>query len=121
MRKFGRTSISRLIGIDSRLIIWATYFLNRFPEYDISILEGLRTVERQKELVAQGVSWTMASDHLIGKAVDIKPSTYSWDEPTEKWIQFAKDGETAAVELGLDIKNLGLRIHKDYVHFSIKS
>lgn len=39
--------------------------------YDFGITEGIRTLERQKELVAQGKSKTLKSYHLRGKAVDI--------------------------------------------------
>lgn len=37
------------------------------------VIEGLRTVQRQKELVARGASKTMRSRHLTGHAVDIVP------------------------------------------------
>lgn len=38
---------------------------------DFTVLEGLRTVERQKQLVASGASQTMHSRHLTGHAVDL--------------------------------------------------
>lgn len=41
------------------------------PPYAFSITDGLRTLERQKELVAAGKSKTMNSRHLTGKAVDV--------------------------------------------------
>jgi peptidoglycan LD-endopeptidase CwlK len=37
------------------------------------VLEGLRTVARQRQLVAQGASKTMNSRHIRGLAVDIAP------------------------------------------------
>ena len=37
------------------------------------VIEGLRNMERQRELVAQGFSRTMNSKHLTGHAVDIWP------------------------------------------------
>jgi peptidoglycan L-alanyl-D-glutamate endopeptidase CwlK len=40
---------------------------------DFVIIEGLRTRERQRELVAKGASKTMNSRHLTGHAVDICP------------------------------------------------
>lgn len=40
---------------------------------EFRVLEGLRTRERQAELVKQGASRTMASRHLTGHAVDIAP------------------------------------------------
>ena len=38
---------------------------------DFTVLEGRRTLERQKELVAKGASQTMNSRHLTGHAVDL--------------------------------------------------
>ncbi len=40
---------------------------------DFTVLEGLRTLERQKTLVARGASKTMKSRHLTGHAVDLAP------------------------------------------------
>lgn len=40
---------------------------------DFRIQEGLRTLERQRKLVAAGVSWTLNSRHLTGHAVDVLP------------------------------------------------
>jgi peptidoglycan L-alanyl-D-glutamate endopeptidase CwlK len=38
-----------------------------------SVSEGVRTMARQKELQAQGVSQTLKSRHLTGHAVDLYP------------------------------------------------
>lgn len=46
------------------------------------ITEGMRTVERQEQLVARGVSWTMNSRHLTGHAVDAAP-----------YFDYDKDGD----------------------------
>lgn len=49
-----------------------------------TVLEGLRTLARQRELVAKGASKTMNSRHLTGHAVDIAPmigGKISWDWP----------------------------------------
>ena len=45
------------------------------------VVEGLRTPERQAELVAKGASQTMNSRHLTGHAVDLVPldGAVSWD------------------------------------------
>ena len=40
---------------------------------DFVVIEGLRTKERQKQLVASGASRTMNSRHLTGHAVDLVP------------------------------------------------
>ena len=38
---------------------------------DLTVVEGVRSYERQRELVEAGKSWTMNSRHLTGHAVDI--------------------------------------------------
>lgn len=38
---------------------------------DFTVLEGLRTLDRQRELVASGASTTMNSRHITGHAVDL--------------------------------------------------
>ena len=47
--------------------------------WPLQIIEGVRTVERQRELMAQGASKTMNSRHIPGvdglsKAVDVAPA-----------------------------------------------
>ena len=53
MPRFGKRSRKRLKGVDSRLV----NVLNEVVKYfDITIIEGLRSQERQDELVAKGKS-----------------------------------------------------------------
>ena len=40
-------------------------------DIDFTVLEGLRTVARQKQLVKAGASKTMNSRHITGHAVDL--------------------------------------------------
>ena len=40
---------------------------------DFQVIEGLRTIERQRDLIAQGWSKTLNSRHLTGDAVDLVP------------------------------------------------
>ena len=50
--------------------------------YDFSITEGLRSLDRQKQLFKEGKSKTMNSRHLTGNAVDvciIIDGKASWD------------------------------------------
>ena len=48
--------------------------------------EGLRTVERQRQLVAKGASQTMNSRHLTGHAVDLLPLVEG--QPTFDWTHY---------------------------------
>jgi len=76
MPKLGRRSKSRLKGVDSKLV----NVLNEVCKYfDITVIEGLRSQERQNELVAQGKSKTKFGKHVQGKAVDICPYPIDWD------------------------------------------
>lgn len=61
-------------------------------KFDVQLIEGLRTVERQRELYAQGrtapgekVTSTMASLHISGRAVDVAPiepdGSIGWKNP----------------------------------------
>lgn len=71
---------------------------------DFAVIEGLRTVTRQKELVAAGASKTMNSRHLTGHAVDLAAyvNGIRWDWPLYDAIavavkQAAKELEVAIV------------------------
>ena len=70
MPKFGKRSRDRLRGVDISLV----NVLNEVVKYfDITVIEGLRSQDRQNELVAQGKSKTKFGKHVQGKAVDIAP------------------------------------------------
>ena len=76
MARFGKRSRSRLKGVNPKLV----NILNETIKLmDLTILEGLRSVERQKELVSSGASKTMKSKHLKGSAVDVTPYPVDFD------------------------------------------
>ena len=67
----------RLSGVHPQLIKVVEEAAETFT-HDIQVLERLRTLKRQKELVASGASQTLKSKHLIqtdgfGYAVDLLP------------------------------------------------
>tara|TARA_R110000744_G_scaffold93544_2_gene180709 strand:- start:180 stop:611 length:432 start_codon:yes stop_codon:yes gene_type:complete len=73
MPRLGRRSISRLDGVDPRLIA----VLQKVVKYfDITVIEGMRSQERQDALLAQGKSKTKFGKHCRGLAVDIAPYNY---------------------------------------------
>ncbi len=66
---------------------------------DFIVTEGLRTPERQKQLVAAGASQTMHSRHLTGHAVDVAAlvdGAVRWDWPL--YDRLAQVVKRAAVE-----------------------
>lgn len=81
--KFSQRSKDRLKGVhpDLQKVMLRAI---EITDIDFTVLEGLRSVERQKKLVASGASKTMNSRHLTGHAVDIAPfvnGSVSWDWP----------------------------------------
>lgn len=68
--KLSQRSLDKLQGVHRDLQRVIKEAITRSP-YDFGITEGLRTIERQKQLVAEGKSRTMNSRHLKGLAVDI--------------------------------------------------
>ena len=76
MPKFGKRSLKRLEGVDPRLV----EVLNEVVKYfDITVIEGLRSQERQDQLVKEGKSKTKFGKHVQGLAVDISPYPIDWD------------------------------------------
>jgi len=65
-------SLSRLDGVHADLVR-VVKRAAATSNIDFTVLEGLRSLERQKTLVARGASKTMKSRHLTGHAVDLAP------------------------------------------------
>lgn len=79
--KLSKRSLSRLEGVHPDLVA-VTKRAIELTDIDFGVTEGLRTKERQKELVASGASKTMNSRHLTGHAVDVVAylgSEVRWD------------------------------------------
>jgi len=76
----------------------------RRSKIDFTVLEGLRSATRQKQLVAQGKSKTLDGRHITGHAVDLGAyvgGQVSWD--WEHYYTLAEAMRDAAVELGIPI------------------
>lgn len=104
MYKLSKRSLSRLEGLHPDLISVVKRAIE-ITEQDFTVLEGLRTKERQRELVRKGASKTMNSRHLTGHAVDIAPwvqGSVSWD--WEYYYPVADAMKEAAKELGVDLE-----------------
>ena len=77
MPRFGKRSKERLKGVDGRLVNVANELVKIM---DCTVLEGLRTKERQSKLIAEGKSKTKYSKHIEGKAIDIAPYPIDWED-----------------------------------------
>jgi peptidoglycan L-alanyl-D-glutamate endopeptidase CwlK len=81
--KLGIRSRLRLKGVNPDLIRVVELALKYSPN-DFTITEGLRTLERQKTLLAAGASRTLRSRHLTGHAIDfavLVNGRVRWDWP----------------------------------------
>lgn len=104
MFKLSNKSLSKLEGVHPDLVRVVKRAIEITP-VDFSVAEGLRTFERQKELVASGKSRTMNSRHLTGDAVDLwayVDGGVSWD--WNYYYLIAKAVRDASKELNVDLR-----------------
>lgn len=122
----GTRSKTRLAGAHSdlqKVIVEAA----RISNIDFTVLEVLRPLARQKQLVAQGASKTMRSRHLphpsdgLSRAVDIAPMVggkVSWDWPL--YNKLAPIIKQAAANVGVPIEWGGSwRTFRDGPHWQL--
>ena len=104
MFKLSQRSKDKLTGVKTELVAVVTSAIEH-TTVDFGVIQGLRTLEEQKELVAKGASQTMRSKHLTGDAVDLMAylgSRASWelnlyDDIADAMAQAAKNNN---VKLG---------------------
>lgn len=105
-------SLDRLVGVHPDLVRIVKRAITMTP-VDFAVLEGLRTVERQRQLVASGASQTMNSRHITGHAVDLAPmldGKVSWDWPLYRRI-------APAVKAAAKAEGVPLEWGGDWVRF----
>jgi len=96
-------SLKKLEGVHADLVR-VVMRAAEISEVDFVVTEGLRTMKRQRELVAAGASRTLRSRHLTGHAIDFAPVVGG--EVTWKWPAFfpvADAFKQGARELGVAI------------------
>lgn len=100
--RFSERSAKNLAGVHPDLVAVIARALS-LSDVDFAITEGLRTRERQAQLVAKGASQTMNSRHLTGHAVDVAAyvNGIRWDWPLYEAI--ARAVKAAASDLGTPV------------------
>lgn len=101
--KLSARSLSKLEGVHPDLVKVVKLAIE-LTDVDFGVTEGLRTIERQRELVAKGASKTMNSRHITGHAVDLVAYVgreVRWDWPLFHKIAAAM--KQAANALGVQI------------------
>lgn len=116
----GARSLARLEGVHPDLVR-VVKRAAAMSDLDFTVLEGLRTVERQRQLFAQKATKTMNSRHLSGHAVDLAPmlgGKVSWDWPLyhrlAKTVKAAAAAEKVPITWGGD-----WRTFKDGPHWEL--
>lgn len=116
----GARSLSRLQGVHPDLVR-VVKKAAAIADLDFTVLEGVRTVDRQKELMKQGATKTLNSRHITGHAVDLAPmlgDKISWDWPL--YHRLAKIVKAAAVAEKVPITWGGdWRTFKDGPHWEL--
>ena len=102
--RFGKRSEGNLKGVHPDLVRVMRRAI-RTTKIDFVVIEGLRTPERQFQLLASGASRTLKSRHLHGFAVDIAPIghdkkiSWSWN----LYVPLAQSVKKAAADEGVMI------------------
>ena len=103
-------------------------FIEIVKTFDCTILEGIRTPERQQRLFDEGKSKTLNSKHLTGQAIDVAPYPIDFQD-TERFYLFAGYvlGLAHSMEIGLiwggdwDMdRNVQEERFRDLVHFQLR-
>jgi len=116
----GTTSMMRLRQVHPDLLKVAKRAIE-LTTVDFAVTEGLRSVQRQKELCDCGASTTMNSRHLTGHAIDLAAlvaGDIRWDWPL--YYKLADAMKEAASELGIPLEWGGDWVtFKDGPHFQL--
>ena len=84
MPRYGRKSRRVLEGLNEDL----QELLNEVIKYvDVSLIEGKRSLDRQKQLKEDGSTKTLESKHLSGDAVDLAPYPINWKKREFKRVR----------------------------------
>jgi peptidoglycan L-alanyl-D-glutamate endopeptidase CwlK len=120
MYNLGTKSKQRLVGVHADLVKVVDRAIE-ITTVDFTVLEGLRTPERQKALRDAGASQTLNSRHITGHAVDLGAlidGEVRWDWPLYHKIAAAM--KEASKELNVPIVWGGdWRTFKDGPHFEL--
>lgn len=125
MFRLSARSEARLAGVHPDLVAVVRRAI-QITKVDFGVLEGVRTIERQRELVKRGASQTMNSRHLTGHAVDLfawapdhfgKPGV-SWDAMYYEMIALSMFEASAKTNIPVEWGG-HWRWFKDLTHFQL--
>ena len=121
MPRFSKESRDKLVFVHPDLVMVCEHAIKRV---DFKITEGLRSRERQRQLVREGKSWTMNSKHLLHpdgycRAIDFIPYPFNgWEDLLSFAHVLMVFGEEAS-DLGIPLRFGGNWEQRDYPHIEL--
>ena len=117
MFKLSKRSLNNLQGVKPPLVA-VVHRAIQITEVDFVVIEGVRTLKRQQQLVEQGASQTLDSKHLTGDAVDLAAwlGTIRWELPL--YFKIAEAMKQAAIENCVALRWGGAWTVPDIRHYS---
>lgn len=111
-------SLNRLAGVHSDLVRVVVRAI-QISATDFGVHEGMRSIDRQRDLYKDGKSKTMNSRHLYGGAADLWIWPLDWVDYT-RWEQMVDAMIRASAELNIPIEcGADWKTFKDYPHFQL--
>jgi peptidoglycan L-alanyl-D-glutamate endopeptidase CwlK len=120
MFRLSQRSLDRLLGVHPDLVRVVKRAI-QITAVDFGVLEGVRSVARQKELYDAGASQTLNSRHLTGHAVDLGAyvaGEVRWDWPLYHKIAAAMIGAARELDVPLEWGGDWLKF-RDGPHFQL--
>lgn len=100
--KLGTRSYQNLSGVHPDLVAVIERAI-QITKQDFMVIEGIRHIDRQRQLVKAGKSKTLNSRHLTGHAVDVCPYPVDWND-LSKFKAISEAILAAAKELDVDVE-----------------
>lgn len=103
--KLSARSQGKLVGVHPDLVRVVERAIQITP-VDFSVVEGLRSLRKQREYFTLGKSKTMNSRHLTGDAVDLAPwvgGTINWAHGPH-WHSLSSAVKQAALEVNVPVE-----------------
>ena len=97
----GTRSLQNLSGVHPDLVAVVKLAIT-ITEQDFTVIEGIRNINRQRELYKAGKSTTMNSRHITGHAVDMVPWPVDWND-LKRFEVMSEAMKAAAEELDIPI------------------
>ena len=97
----GKRSLQSLSGVHPDMVAVVKRAIE-ITDQDFTVIEGIRNINRQRELYKAGKSTTMNSRHITGHAVDMVPWPVDWND-LERFEVMSEAMKTAAEELDIPL------------------